>query len=69
MSSAEFTKILLQTGLGFVVLGFVGFFVKLLFIVRSSRLPCWRAVQLLRVLRAKTVVMSVQPINQIIIGA
>lgn len=41
---AEFAKILAQTALGFVVLGFVGFFVKLMFIVRFySRLmpfPC-----------------------------
>eukprot|EP00892_Ulva_mutabilis_P000161 jgi/Ulvmu1/10145/UM006_0099.1 len=28
----EFAKILAQTALGFVVLGFVGFFVKLMFI-------------------------------------
>eukprot|EP00241_Pyramimonas_parkeae_P013866 CAMPEP_0114255250 /NCGR_PEP_ID=MMETSP0058-20121206/17447_1 /TAXON_ID=36894 /ORGANISM="Pyramimonas parkeae, CCMP726" /LENGTH=68 /DNA_ID=CAMNT_0001369593 /DNA_START=1422 /DNA_END=1628 /DNA_ORIENTATION=- len=28
----EFTKIALRTGLGFAVLGFIGFFVKLIFI-------------------------------------
>ena len=31
---AEFNKIVLQTALGFVVMGFIGFFVKLVFIVR-----------------------------------
>lgn len=65
---AEFAKILAQTALGFFVLGFVGFFVKLMFIVRLSssetilrsfqprntRVKCWSCLQ---------------PINQIIIGA
>ena len=31
--SAEFNKICLQTALGFIVMGFIGFFVKLVFIV------------------------------------
>lgn len=30
---AEFNKICLQTALGFIVMGFIGFFVKLVFIV------------------------------------
>ena len=33
--AAEFYKICLRVGLGFAVLGFVGFFVKMIFIVRA----------------------------------
>ena len=33
----EFTKITSKTALGFVVMGFIGFFVKLIFIVSFSR--------------------------------
>lgn len=33
---AEFLKVLSRTALGFVVMGFIGFFVKLLFIVRAA---------------------------------
>lgn len=29
---AEFTKVAVRTGIGFVVMGFIGFFVKLIFI-------------------------------------
>lgn len=36
---AEFFKICGRVGLGFAVLGFVGFFVKMIFIVRSLRCP------------------------------
>lgn len=32
---AEFNKICLQTALGFIVMGFIGFFVKLVFIVST----------------------------------
>ena len=35
--NTEFTKITSKTALGFVVMGFIGFFVKLIFIVRSRR--------------------------------
>jgi protein transport protein SEC61 subunit gamma and related proteins len=31
--AAEFNKITIRTALGFVVMGFIGFFVKLIFIV------------------------------------
>jgi hypothetical protein len=34
LQHAEFTKICLRVGVGFGVLGFVGFFVKMIFIVR-----------------------------------
>ncbi len=34
MLCAEFNKITTQTALGFIVMGFIGFFVKLIFIVR-----------------------------------
>jgi len=34
MLRAEFNKITTQTALGFIVMGFIGFFVKLIFIVR-----------------------------------
>jgi hypothetical protein len=36
---AEFNKICLRTALGFVVMGFIGFFVKLIFIVRRFSPP------------------------------
>jgi protein transport protein SEC61 subunit gamma and related proteins len=32
LSCAEFTKVATRTAIGFVVMGFVGFFVKLIFI-------------------------------------
>ena len=35
---AEFNKICLQTALGFIVMGFIGFFVKLVFIVSTHHL-------------------------------
>ncbi len=40
MCLAEFNKICLQTALGFIVMGFIGFFVKLVFIVSFHRLTC-----------------------------
>lgn len=40
-SHAEFNKICSRTALGFIVMGFIGFFVKLIFIVRPAlRLLC-----------------------------
>jgi hypothetical protein len=38
-ASAEFNKIAGKTALGFILMGFVGFFVKLIFIVSSWPLP------------------------------
>lgn len=38
LHGAEFKKICFRVGLGFAVLGFVGFFVKMIFIVRPSAL-------------------------------
>jgi len=38
--SAEFNKICLQTALGFIVMGFIGFFVKLVFIVSTPSTLC-----------------------------
>ena len=35
---AEFNKITVRTALGFIVMGFIGFFVKLIFIVSGSAL-------------------------------
>ena len=35
---AEFNKITIRTAIGFVVMGFIGFFVKLIFIVSLNRL-------------------------------
>ncbi len=66
---AEFNKITVRTALGFIVMGFIGFFVKLIFIV-SGCVPCaaphWR-VSLL-ILWPDAVSVSPQPINQIIVG-
>lgn len=40
----EFTKITSKTALGFVVMGFIGFFVKLIFIVRKLFVfRCWNS--------------------------
>lgn len=33
---AEYTKICTRTAVGFIVMGFIGFFVKLIFIVRAA---------------------------------
>jgi preprotein translocase subunit Sss1 len=38
VSSAEFNKICSKTAIGFVVMGFIGFFVKLIFIVSPTTL-------------------------------
>ncbi len=40
MCLTEFNKICLQTALGFIVMGFIGFFVKLVFIVSFYLLTC-----------------------------
>ena len=37
---AEYNKICSRTALGFVVMGFIGFFVKLIFIVRLVLADC-----------------------------
>ncbi len=49
---AEFMKVCSRTAVGFIVMGFIGFFVKLLFIVSAGRLAgcealitaCWLSV-------------------------
>ncbi len=66
---AEFNKITVRTALGFIVMGFIGFFVKLIFIVSGWVLcaaPFW-PVSLLT-WWPDTVSVSLQPINQIIVG-
>ena len=66
---AEFNKITVRTALGFIVMGFIGFFVKLIFIVSACvlcALPCWRLSPL--TLWPDAVYVSPQPINQIIVG-
>ena len=77
---AEFNKITVRTALGFIVMGFIGFFVKLIFIVsallawpgRAGALPC-RTCSVLRRVDAHPAALTldvlwVQPINQIIVG-
>ena len=44
-ANAEFFKICWRVGLGFAVLGFVGFFVKMIFIVRAHHAACLHALR------------------------
>jgi hypothetical protein len=57
LAAAEFNKITTQTALGFIVMGFIGFFVKLIFIVRSCTLG------LAHVCRLFDVALSTSQIN------
>ncbi len=43
MLSAEYTKICTRTAVGFIVMGFIGFFVKLIFIVSTIFALCMEA--------------------------
>jgi len=74
---AEFNKITVRTALGFIVMGFIGFFVKLIFIVsallaqpgRAAALPCRTCSEQATHPAALTLdALGVQPINQIIVG-
>ena len=66
---AEFEQICWRTGAGFVVMGFIGFFVKLIFIVSALWPGAWfPPVTDARACRVTPPACGLQPINQIIVG-
>ena len=73
---AEYKKICLQTVVGFAIMGFIGFFVKLIFIVSERPAACDRthahsthSACLRDSLTLVDPFLAPQPINNIIVGA